>query len=168
VLIAAAATRPPRADEGGPGQEGDGEADEPDEDDDGESDSDGPQKIKSELSRSSGQTTSPPKNGAPTLAPSLSLPTNSGVPLLPNTTPAFPPFPMGFTTKQDLLQAPLYLLPLKEAEYAQEQAAAAAAAAGGGVPTPMYLAGHLASRQVSSQGCSRVFIIKGEWTGQLW
>lgn len=54
--------------------------------------------------------------------------------------------------KSDLLHAPLYLAPLKEAEYAQEQAAASSMQA-----PSMYLA----SRQVSSQGCSRVFIIKG-------
>ena len=52
----------------------------------------------------------------------------------------------------DLIQAPLYLVPLKEAELVQQQAAISNA-----LQQPLYLA----SSQVSSQGCSRVFIIKG-------
>lgn len=61
---------------------------------------------------------------------------------------------LGHASKADLLQAPLYLVPLKEAEIVQQQVAAAASSLG----QPMFLP----SRQVSSQGCSRVFIIKGE------
>lgn len=60
----------------------------------------------------------------------------------------------GQPTKSDLLQAPLYLVPLKEAEIAQQQVATVSNSLGG----PLYLP----SRQVSSQGCSRVFIIKGK------
>lgn len=82
---------------------------------------------------------------------------------------SFPP------PKADLLQAPLYLAPLKEAEkQVQEQtsstaATASAAAATGalassstGPPSSTYLSTLATSRQVSSQGCSRVFIIKGQ------
>lgn len=61
---------------------------------------------------------------------------------------------LGQASKADLLQAPLYLVPLKEAELVQQQVAAAANSMGQGLFLP--------SRQVSSQGCSRVFIIKGE------
>jgi hypothetical protein len=79
--------------------------------------------------------------------------------------PGTVPVPAGFPSasslpasgaKQDLLQAPLYLMPLKEAELAQEHAAAAVATVGN-LQGPIFLA----NRQVSSQGCSRVFIIKG-------
>lgn len=51
-------------------------------------------------------------------------------------------------------QTPLYLIPLKEAELAQQQSVAVASSV---LQQPQYLA----SSQVSSQGCSRVFIIKG-------
>jgi hypothetical protein len=79
------------------------------------------------------------------------------------------------TSSADLTQTPLYLVPLKEAERTQQQAAAVTAAVNAfqhhsqqqqqqqlqqqlqqQQQQPMYL-----SSQVSSQGCSRVFIIKG-------
>jgi len=63
---------------------------------------------------------------------------------------------LGALKNIDLIQAPLYLVPLKEAELVQQQAAAVAAASSA-LQQPLYLA----SSQVSSQGCSRVFIIKG-------
>ena len=79
------------------------------------------------------------------------------------------------TSSADLTPTPLYLVPLKEAERTQQQAAAVTAAVNAfqhhsqqqqqqqqlqqqlqQQQQPMYL-----SSQVSSQGCSRVFIIKG-------
>ena len=60
-------------------------------------------------------------------------------------------------TKADLSNVPLYLVPLKEAELAQQQAAAALRVGVGLPPQPVVPP----NNQVSSQGCSRVFIIKG-------
>ena len=61
-------------------------------------------------------------------------------------------------TKVDLSTVPLYLVPLKEAELAQQQAAAALRVGVGLPPQPVVI---VQNNQVSSQGCSRVFIIKG-------
>jgi hypothetical protein len=155
ILVNTAATRPvppPSEDSAESGEangaEDEGNAEEVEDDEEGgDTDSEIINRIKAE-----------PLIGGPATAP-------ADAPAAPQ--PGTVPVPAGFPSansllpsapKPDLLQAPLYLMPLKEAELAQEHAAAAAVGTVANLQGPIFLA----SRQVSSQGCSRVFIIKGK------